>query len=93
MQHRQHRLVAVFNCQGQFLQDRRLGRLAELANISTGDKSLPCATEHDQLDLLVALRLHEGCQQPGAYGVAQGIDRRVVDLNQGHAALAGQLHD
>ncbi|MNP67617.1 hypothetical protein D3C76_1634710 [compost metagenome] len=92
MQHRQRRLVAVFDGQGQFLQDRRPGRLAELANIGAGDKGLTCAIEHDHFDLPVLLGRSKGFQQPGAYGVAKGIDRRVVDPDQGHTGLAGHLY-
>ncbi|MNR63790.1 hypothetical protein D3C85_1862140 [compost metagenome] len=75
------------------MQDWRLGRLAELANIGAGNKGLPGAIEHDQFDLLILFGCHKSFQQPGAHGMAQGIDRRIVDPDQGHACLAGHLHD
>jgi hypothetical protein len=67
--------------------------LAELANIGTGNKGLACAIEHDQFDLPVPLGRHERLQQPDAHGVTEGIDRRVVDPDQGHARLARHLYD
>ncbi|MNM96706.1 hypothetical protein D3C81_1091930 [compost metagenome] len=92
MQHGQRRLGRALDGQGQLRQDRRLRRLAELADIGAGDEGLAGAIQHDQFHPRIGSRLGEGIQQAGTHGMTEGVDRRVVDADQGDAPLARQLY-
>ena len=69
----------VFQRVENFMQARRLRRLAELADVGAGDEAAAGAGQHDGLDAGVVLGLGELFLQADANRVAQRIDRRIVD--------------
>ena len=90
--HRDTGFVALFIGVDHFRQARRLGRLAELLDISPGNESAASAQQHQHLGLRVDLALMQGAQQTFTRGLTEGIDRRVVQGDQCNLALALVAH-
>ncbi|MNW03697.1 hypothetical protein D3C71_1996690 [compost metagenome] len=93
MQHRQGRLGAVLDGQGDIGQQGRLGWLAELADIGAGDKGAPGAVQQYQLDRAVLPGFGEGLQKTLPHRLGQGIHRRVVDADDSDTAYPRQAHE
>jgi len=72
-----------------YLRQRgRLRRLAEFLDVSAGHEGAAFADEHHGAHSGIRLGLAEGPQKSVADPMAQGVDRRIVDFDQGHVALA-----
>src|SRR5690606_21239049 len=93
---RQDRLAKALDALDQVGKRRRLDRLRELADVGAGDEGAPGAGDHHAGDLRIVLQPAKRVEQALAYMEAERIDRRVVDGQDGNAAVAalgyGLLH-
>jgi hypothetical protein len=69
----------------------RHGRLAEFTDVGAGDEGLAFAHDQHRLHGGIGLRLFHCRQQTGAHGLAQGIDRRIVDADHQHRTFTAGL--
>ena len=85
-------LVAGLHAVDGFGQRGRLRRLAELADVGTGDEGLARAHDEHGARLGGPLELLDGGQQAGAHGLAQCVDGGVVDGDDQHVTVEAGLH-
>lgn len=88
MDGRDHQLVAGFDLVADLGQRRRLGRLAELADVGAGDEVGARARDHDGVHVGVVAQFGKGLLQALAHRGAQRVHRRVVQGDQGDGAVA-----
>ena len=69
-------------------QVRRHRRLAELADVGAGDEGAAGADQHDGVDAGVGVERLRRVPERLAQRLGEGVDRRVVDGDDGDAALA-----
>ena len=62
---------------------RILHRLAKFLDIRPGRKAPPRPKDHNGCDGRICIRLHHRIKQALPYGLAQRVDWRVIDLNDG----------
>ena len=81
-----HRFVHALDGIDNARQSRRLHRLAELANVSPGNKRPARADDDCDVGIGVFGEAVNGLHQAVAHGEAGGVHRRVVDGDHGNAA-------
>src|SRR5690606_16147212 len=91
--HGDARLAAGLDTVDHVRQARRLRRLAEFLDVGTGNEGVAFTDQNDGLDLRVSLGCIEAVLQPFTHGHAQGVDRRIVDSDNGNGALPFQGDD
>src|SRR5690554_5341587 len=91
--HGDARLAAGLDLVDHFRQAGRLRRFAELLDIGAGNEGVAFAHQYDGLDLRISLGGIETVLQSGAHGYAEGVDRRVVDSDNGNGTLPFQCDD
>jgi hypothetical protein len=69
-------------------QERFARRLVELSDVRAADEVLAAPMNHDRLNALVLVSLLEGGEQPHAHGLAERIDRRIVDDDDRYVSVA-----
>ena len=84
MNRRNDRLGAGLDGVDHVGQVRFARRLAEFADVGTGHEGAAGAGDHDGFDLRIPVDLLDRHQQTRSDRLRRGIDRRVVDLDQGH---------
>ena len=84
MNRRNDRLGAGLDGVDHVGQVRFARRLAEFADVGTGHEGAAGAGDHDGFDLRISVDLTDRRQQTRPDRLRRGIDRRVVDLDQGH---------
>ena len=87
------RLADRFHQRDHFGEMRRLRRLVELGDVGPRDESPARAGEHDRGHGRVVARLRERLHQAEPDLVFQGVDRRIVDEDDGDLVLAAQFYD
>src|SRR5690554_1196609 len=90
---RDARLAAGLDLVDHFRQAGGLRRLAEFLDIGAGDEGVAVTYQNDGLDLGISLGGIETVLQSGAHGDTEGVDRRIVDSDNGNGALPFQCDD
>ena len=67
-------------------------RLAEFRNISTRHEGAPGASDHDGGDARIARRPQYQVEKPDPDLVFHGIDRRIIDRDDGNVAVGSHAH-
>jgi hypothetical protein len=62
-------------------------RLVEFGDVGAGNKGASLRGQHDRLHRRVVTRAREGVGEPRAHVVAQRVDRRIVDRDDGDLAI------
>ncbi len=91
--HRDARLAAALDHLDHLRQARCLRRFAELLDIGAGHEGRAFADQHHGRHLGRLVSLLKGIQQAFSYGMAKGVDRRVVDQDQSDIAPACEPND
>ena len=81
---RDDRLGAGFDGIDHVGQMRLARRLTELANVGSRHEGAAGAGDHDGFDLRIAVDLLDRREQSRPDRLRRGIDRRIVDLDQGN---------
>ena len=68
-------------------------RFAELADVGAAGEGLLRADQHHRLGLRVAFGALQALQDPGAQRVAEAVDRRIVQRDDGDAVADGVWRD
>jgi hypothetical protein len=84
----QHRLAAVLDAAAHLGQRGRLRRLAELADVGTGNEVAARAGDQHRGHGAVGFGRVDRGDQAAAHIHAEGVDRRVVDADDQHIGLA-----
>ena len=69
------------------MKRRRLGRLAELADVGARDEGAAATDDDHGADARVRRTLGDGVRQPLAYALRERVDGRIVDGDDADAAL------
>ncbi|MDZ7645061.1 MAG: hypothetical protein U5K76_13110 [Woeseiaceae bacterium] len=72
---------------------RCLRRLAEFADVGSGDERAAVAAQHARVDAAVAVQRLKACHEPGPHRLRQGIDGRVIDGDHGDSAATFDFDD
>ena len=83
---RDHRLGAILDPVQHSMQPGLARRLAELGDVGAGDEGPAGAMDHDRPDRRIGLRRRDAVRQALAHALAQRVDRRVVDDQDGDRA-------
>jgi len=86
-------LCAILDRGDDVGQEGRHRRLAEFADVGAGDEAPAGAGEHGGNDAGVGLDLGDRLDEAPAHGLAQRVDRRIVDEDDGDAVLALDMND
>ena len=93
MNHGHHGLAAGLDTVADIGQERLDRRLAEFADIGTGDESLALTHDDHGLDRSAGIGLLHGRHQTLAHGSAQRIDGRIVDADEQDVTVLLEFND
>jgi len=85
------RLGAALDQVEHLVEPRLLRRLGKLGGVRASNERLTRTREDDGADRDVAQRRHDPVLQPLAHLVVEGVDRRVVDGQDGDTAAAVEV--
>ena len=92
MQRGHHGLFAVFNAVDHIWQLRILHWLVKFFDIRPGRKAPPRPNDDNGCDLSICICLYNCIVQTLSHGLAQRVDRRVIDLNYSDSAGRRECH-
>ena len=67
-------------------------RLAELGDVGAAAEVRPARANDDRFDAPILARFGERMDEAGADGVAERVDRRIFEQNDGDRAIASKLY-
>ena len=92
MQGRDHRFGHCIQRRDHIARTRRFWRLVELGDVGAGNESAAGAGQHDRMNRRVSFGALKRVDQPRTNVDIEGIDRWIVDHDDGDAAVAPCLY-
>jgi hypothetical protein len=93
MDGRHHRLRTALDEAEHLVESRLLRRLTELRDVGTGDEGPPRTDDDDRADVGVGAGSREAVAQPQTDPVAERVDRRITDRQNGDVAAPVEIDE